>query len=59
MTKNKYIPRRMLNFQSKALNFLKNKDYGAIFYEQGLGKTKIAIDLLLTWIDQKLLIEFL
>ena len=32
-----------LEFQEKAFTFFKDKDYGAIFYEQGLGKTKIAI----------------
>ena len=29
-----------LEFQEKAFTFFKDKDYGAIFYEQGLGKTK-------------------
>ena len=37
-------------FQQKAFDFCKNKDYSAIFHEQGLGKTKIGIDLLLYWL---------
>ena len=37
-------------FQQKAFEFCKDKDYSAIFHEQGLGKTKIGIDLLLYWL---------
>lgn len=40
-------------FQIKAENFIKNKDYCGIFYEQGLGKTKIALDISLDWFIQK------
>ena len=32
-------------FQQDAVNLIKDRDYFAIFHEQGLGKTKIAIDL--------------
>ena len=39
------------SFQEKAFNFCKDKDYSAIFHEQGLGKTKIGIDLLLYWLE--------
>ena len=54
MTKNKYSPKsESLEFQSFAIEQLRDKPYGAIFYEQGLGKTKIAIDLLLNWINLK------
>ncbi len=38
------------SFQQKAFEFCKDKDYSAIFHEQGLGKTKIGIDLLLYWL---------
>ena len=38
------------SFQQKAFNFCKDKEYSAIFHEQGLGKTKIGIDLLLYWL---------
>lgn len=38
------------SFQQKAFEFCKNKDYSAVFHEQGLGKTKIGIDLLLYWL---------
>ena len=37
-------------FQQKAFDFCKDKNYSAIFHEQGLGKTKIGIDLLLYWL---------
>lgn len=40
-------------YQHDAVMALKDLEYGAIFHEQGLGKTKIAIDLLLTWLEQK------
>lgn len=37
-------------FQKEAFNLIKNEEYFAIFHEQGLGKTKIAIDLLYHWL---------
>ncbi len=37
-------------YQHEAFEEIKDKDYAAIFHEQGLGKTKIAIDLLLYWL---------
>jgi SNF2 family DNA or RNA helicase len=40
-------------FQHEAVNALKDREYGAVFHEQGLGKTKIAIDLILHWLDKK------
>ena len=40
-------------YQHEAFLSLKDKDYAAIFHEQGLGKTKIAIDLLLYWLDKR------
>lgn len=40
-------------YQHDAVTALCDFEYGAIFHEQGLGKTKIAIDLLLNWLQQK------
>lgn len=37
-------------FQKDAFNLIKDKKYFAIFHEQGLGKTKIAIDLSYHWL---------
>ncbi|HEV7511424.1 MAG TPA: SNF2-related protein, partial [Candidatus Acidoferrum sp.] len=37
-------------FQIETLSVIKDLEYAAIFHEQGLGKTKIAIDLALTWL---------
>lgn len=37
-------------YQREAFDAIKDLDYAAIFHEQGLGKTKIAIDLLLYWL---------
>lgn len=53
---------RKLNYEAKQNAFpyqvdafltLKDLDYSAIFHEQGLGKTKIAIDLLLYWLQHR------
>lgn len=38
-------------YQLEAFLTVKDMDYCAIFHEQGLGKTKIAIDLLLYWLS--------
>ena len=40
-------------YQHEAFLAIKDKPYAAIFHEQGLGKTKIAIDLLLYWLDKR------
>lgn len=40
-------------YQHEAFLSLKDKPYAAIFHEQGLGKTKIAIDLLLYWMEKR------
>lgn len=40
-------------YQSQAVDFAKDLEYAAIFHEQGLGKTKIALDIALYWISQK------
>jgi SNF2 family DNA or RNA helicase len=41
------------DYQSNALEFVRDLEYAAVFHEQGLGKTKIAIDVLLWWLDSK------
>ena len=38
-------------YQLDAIRAVKNLPYAAIFHEQGLGKTKIAIDLALLWLQ--------
>ena len=38
-------------YQRDAFEAVKDLEYAAIFHEQGLGKTKIAIDLLLYWLS--------
>ena len=40
-------------YQQEAFESVKDLDYSAIFHEQGLGKTKIAIDLLLYWLEKR------
>lgn len=40
-------------YQMQAFMTIKDMDYCAIFHEQGLGKTKIAIDLLLYWLTKR------
>ena len=37
-------------FQIDAIRSARNLEYSAIFHEQGLGKTKIAIDIALDWL---------
>lgn len=39
-------------YQKEAFEAVKDLEYAAIFHEQGLGKTKIAIDLLLYWLAE-------
>jgi SNF2 family DNA or RNA helicase len=38
-------------YQIEAVQSLKDLEFSAVFHEQGLGKTKIAIDLALTWLQ--------
>lgn len=40
-------------YQMQTFLTLKDLNYAAIFHEQGLGKTKIAIDLLLYWLQKR------
>ena len=41
------------SYQHEAFMAIRDKVYAAIFHEQGLGKTKIAIDLLLYWLEKR------
>lgn len=41
-------------YQFEAVRAIRDLEYAAIFYEQGLGKTKIAIDLMLYWLEKKM-----
>ena len=42
-------------YQLEAVDAVKDLEYAAIFHEQGLGKTKVAIDLIVYWLSNKLL----
>ncbi len=42
-------------YQLEAVNAVKDLRYAAIFHEQGLGKTKVAIDLIVYWLSNRLL----
>lgn len=46
---------RAFQYQLDTLEVIKGLDYSAIFHEQGLGKTKIAIDLALAWLASRAL----
>lgn len=50
----KYEPKlNSFIYQEQAVEFAKDLDYAAIFHEQGLGKTKIALDIALYWLSEK------
>ena len=42
-------------YQHSAFIEIRDLDYAAIFHEQGLGKSKIAIDLILYWIEKRII----
>ena len=42
-------------YQAEAVRAVRDLEYAAIYHEQGLGKTKIAIDLMIYWLQNKLL----
>ena len=42
-------------YQKEAVRSICKLDYAAIFHEQGLGKSKIAIDLMIYWLENKLI----
>lgn len=49
----KYIAKfKAFPYQQEAVDAVKDLEYAAIFHEQGLGKTKIAIDVLLYWLSK-------
>ena len=41
-------------YQLEAVNAIKDLEYSAVFHEQGLGKSKIAIDLMLYWLANQI-----
>ena len=45
---------KAFSFQREALKAICDLEYAAIFHEQGLGKSKIAIDLFLYWLENKI-----
>lgn len=50
----KYEPKlNSFTYQEQAIDFVKDLDYAAIFHEQGLGKTKIALDIAIYWLSEK------
>jgi len=42
-------------YQTDAVQSICELEYSAIFHEQGLGKSKIAIDLMLYWLEKKMI----
>lgn len=40
-------------YQTDAAEAIRDLTYGAIFHEQGLGKSKIAVDIILYWLEKK------
>ena len=40
-------------YQIEAIEAIKDREYAAVFHEQGLGKTKIAVDVLLHWLRSR------
>lgn len=40
-------------YQNEAVAAIRDLPFGAIFHEQGLGKSKIAIDIILYWLETK------
>jgi len=42
-------------YQAEAVKAVRDLEYSAIFHEQGLGKTKIAVDLMLYWIEKRIM----
>ena len=49
-----YVPKqKAFPYQQQAFEAVRDLEYCAIFHEQGLGKTKIAIDLSLYWLENR------
>lgn len=50
----KLLPKlQAFQYQTEAVEAVRDLGYGAIFHEQGLGKTKIAIDIVLYWLEKR------
>jgi SNF2 family DNA or RNA helicase len=47
------LKKRGFSYQIEAVHALQGLPFAAIFHEQGLGKTKIAIDLALLWLEEQ------
>ncbi len=47
------IKHAAFSFQTEAVKAICDLEYAAIFHEQGLGKSKIAIDLMLYWLENR------
>ena len=47
------VKKESFAYQMLAFDTVKDLNYAAIFHEQGLGKTKIAIDLSLYWLIKR------
>ena len=47
--------RQAFVYQVEALDAVKALEYAAVFHEQGLGKTKIGVDLILYWLSHDVL----
>lgn len=47
------VKREAFTYQREAVEAVRELEYAAIFHEQGLGKTKIAVDLLLYWLERR------
>src|SRR5215218_1964244 len=45
------LKHRGFGYQIAAVEAIRNLEYAAIFHEQGLGKTKICLDLALLWLS--------
>ena len=52
-TSNFKLKKDAFPYQEDAFNSVKDLDYCGIFHEQGLGKTKIAIDLMVYWLEKR------
>jgi len=49
----KLLPKlQAFQYQTEAVEAIRDLNYGAVFHEQGLGKTKIAIDIVLYWLEK-------
>lgn len=49
------IPKlQAFQYQTDAAEAIRELPYGAVFHEQGLGKSKIAIDIILYWLEKRL-----